>query len=41
MYDALTYLWWRLRADESQMGNIWDRLFLTMWLFISLSTLLG
>lgn len=41
MFDWIAYTVWRLRAEESEMGNIWDRLFLSMWLFISLGTLLG
>lgn len=41
MYDELTYLWWRLRAEESELGNVWDRLFLALWLLISFNTLMA
>lgn len=40
MLDSIAYLLWRMRAEASEMGNIWDRLFLSMWLFISLGTIL-
>lgn len=41
MLDVIVLFWWQIRNAESEMGNIWDRLFLTLWLLISVGTLLG
>lgn len=40
MLMRLRWLWQDLTTRENELNNLWDRYFVTMWLVISILTIL-